>query len=49
MGGGQFLEDVGGGGEGFAFAVAGGRGQVQVLEQDLAELLRGIEVEAFAG
>ena len=46
---GELFEHVLRGGEVFAFAAAGWRGQAQVREQDFAELLGRVDVEAAAG
>ena len=44
----QALQHVGRGGNGFAFSVLHGRGQVQVFEQNLAKLRRRINVERLS-
>src|ERR1019366_2220446 len=47
--GGEGFEDVDGGGDGFAFAVADGGGEVQFFEEHFAKLLRRGDVEFAAG
>jgi len=44
---GQFVEHVGGGGEGFPLGLLG-RGQLQIHEQHASQLLRGADVERLA-
>lgn len=49
MVGGEGFEDVGGGGVAFGFAGAALSGEAEVLEEDFAELLGGVDVEGLAG
>ena len=46
---GELFEDVLGGGDDFAFAVLHGLGEAHFVEEDFAELLGGVDVEAVAG
>ena len=46
---GELFEDVLRGGDDFAFAVLHGLGEEHLVEEDVAELLGGVDVEAVAG